>query len=228
MKHRRAKPQVAGLTGKDANAVIHSLRCSQKQHVAKAERHGKMLEIWEQAIRKYISEQSEIVGPEAASRAWYDQVRSYMTLPGEKLTPSDLQYLRAVFNHHGVEVEGVNGLEEDWLLDNCEYNVVEGRKVPKNTPHKEAPSFHHGLVKALETQTPTLPPSTIRSMRQAMVGAFDSVRFHFEEAHGVAGERRSHRQAFWGVLLTEHRNKLSGYSGEPEAFSPQGELPPVV
>ena len=228
MKHRRAKPQVAGLSGPDKDSIIKSLRYSQKQHVAKAERHGKMLEIWEQAIRKYLDEQAQILGPTAAARAWYDQVRSYMTIPGKPLTPSDLQYLRAVFNRNGVTVEGVNGLEEDWLLDNPEYNVVVGRRVPKDTPHSEAPSFHHGLIKALESETPTLTPATVRSMREAIVGASKSVRFHFAEAHGPNTLRVSRRQAFWGILLTEHRNKLDFFSGEPETFSPQGDLPPIV
>ena len=165
MFSRRSKPQVAkgSGSGKTPKDVIKTLRHSQSQHIAVGQKHARMLELWENAIKKYLKEQSSIIGVEAATRAWYDQVRPFMTIPGKPLTATDLKYLKAVFEFDGVTVQGVNGLEEDWLIDNPEYAVVAGRRVPRDTPQSEAPIFLDSLILAVEAESPTLSPRSVQT-----------------------------------------------------------------
>ena len=228
MLWRRAEPQVARPAGSNHRDVIKTLRFSQTQHVAVGRKHARMLEIWEQAIRKYLEEQASIIGVEAAARAWYDQVRPYMTIPGRKLTRTDIQYLKKVFEVGGVTVEGAFGLEEDWLMDNPDYVYVRGRRIPKDTPHAEPPLFMESLVKAIEADSPSLPPKGVEVIRQGLVSALSLVRVEVNHHHGDPGPREARRRILWGTLLTEFRNRLPGFDKEDKTFQPHGELPPIV
>ena len=224
----RAKPQVAKPTGTNRKKIIKTLLSSQTQHVAVGRKHARMLEIWEQAIRKYLEEQASIIGAEAAARAWYDQTRPYMTIPGKKLTATDIQYLKKVFEVGNITVEGAFGLEADWLMDNPEYEYVRGRRVPRDTPHSEAPLFMDSLVRAIEADSPSLPAEGMEVVRQGLVSALSLIRVQVNQHHGDPGPRELRRRILWGALLTEFRNRLPGYDKDEKAFQPHGDLPPVV
>ena len=231
MSLQRTTPQVTyPAFDPEENEEAACLRASQIQHVGRAQRMTRMLENWERAIRKYLEEQGRLLGYEVVARAWYDQVRPYCTLQGESPTPTMFKNLERVFNSDRVPVRGVNGLEEDWLIDNPAYYYSKDKKVPKEQPPPEAPRYLDGLIQALEAAAPALPPASVFQIRAGIKKAATAVKKQLRKHHDSEGKARQRAQLLIGPLLASHRNALVPAEEDHIVFAPHGEmdLPPIV
>ena len=231
MSLQRTAPQItAPAFDPEENEVAACLRSSQIQHVARGKHLTRMLENWERAIRKYLEEQGKLLGYQVVARAWYDQVRPYCSLQGEKPSPTMFKNLERVFNSEHVKVKGVDGLEEDWLIDNPAYYYSAEKKVPKDQPSPEAPSYLVGLIQALEAAAPALPASSVLQIRAGIGKALKVIKKQVRKHHDGEGKARHRAQLLLGPIIASYRNALVEPGGDRLEFLPHGEmdLPPIV
>ena len=221
---RHFPPQVADIDP-EAEDAIEQYQNSLAQHIGQNARNSRQRRMLEFFVSSLLDDLTKAYGPEVASKTLFDQLRCVATKKREALRGSDLRLFKRIFNQNGIQVEGPNGLEAQWLALHPEYRPQQGVEIPRRAPYTPPPGFFQSMVTHLQAVTPQLPQPSLDFIRRGLTTLLKDVKWAFAQGPGGAGTPQTRRWHVWGLMMAEEVNMHLPPGVMGQGFAPQGPNP---